>query len=98
MYISQLAGKSGLLRMFGNLGIFLPITYEKKRASSLPKELSKIDKALFYKNSGEKNNISEVKTINENAKKVIEGGIIVVPLIVLTSEKSAKDIKGYNCK
>lgn len=93
MYILQLAGKSGLIRTLGNLGILLPLTDEQKRASLLPERLSKIDKALFYKSSGEKNNISEVKTINENAKKVIDGGTIGnIPLIILTSEKSAKDI------
>lgn len=93
MYILQLAGKSGLVRTLGNVGILLPLTNEKKRAKLLPEGLSKVDKALFYKSSGEKNNISEVKTINENAKKVIDGGTIgSIPLIILTSEKSAEDM------
>lgn len=93
MYILQLAGKSGLIRTLGNLGILLPLTDEKKRAGLLPEKLSKIDKALFYKSSGDKNNISEVKNINENANIVIDGGPIGnIPLIILTSEKSANDV------
>jgi pimeloyl-ACP methyl ester carboxylesterase len=93
MYILQLAGKSGMIRILGNLGILIPLTDEKKRAGLLPEELSKIDKALFYKGSGDKNNINEVKNINENANIVIDGGAIGnIPLIILTSEKSANDM------
>lgn len=93
MYILQLAGKSGLIRTLGNLGMLLPLTDEKKRAGLLPDELSKIDKALFYKNAGDKNNISEVKNINKNANIVIDRGTIGnIPLIILTSEKSANDM------
>ncbi|MTI70822.1 MAG: alpha/beta hydrolase [Firmicutes bacterium] len=93
MYTLKIAGSIGLIRTLGNIGILLPLTDEKKRTSLLPEKLSKIDKALFYKSSGEKNNIREVKAINENARKVIEGGNIGnIPLIILTSDKGTKDM------
>lgn len=92
MYLIKLAGKIGLIRTLGNIGILLPLTDERKRSGLLPEELSKIDKALFFKSSAEKNNIDEVKNINENANTVITGGNIgKIPLIILTSEKSANN-------
>lgn len=89
MYILKGAGKCGLIRTLGNLGVLLPLTDKKKRATLLPKEISEIDKSLFYKSQGNKNNINEVKKMNENAKVVIDGGNIGnIPLIILTSEQS----------
>jgi len=90
MYILKGAGKCGLIRTLGNLGVLLPLTDEKKRARLLPEELSKIDKSLFFKSQGDKNNIYEVKNMNENANAVIDAGNIGnIPLIILTSEQNA---------
>ena len=92
MHLLKLAGKSGLIRALGNIGVLLPLTDERKRAGILPKGLSEIDKALFYKSSGDKNNIAEVKNINENANIVISGGSIgSIPLVILTAESSANN-------
>lgn len=80
--------KSGLVRVVGSLGIFLPILGEDQRIKLLPEELRAVDKMMFYHHVGNENNRDALWKINENAKEVINGGNLGdIPLFILTAEQ-----------
>lgn len=79
--------ESGVVRVLGSIGVLTPMVSEDKRYKLLPRELSQIDKMMFYRNLGNKTNRSEIKNMNENAKKVIDNGKLEsIPLVILTSK------------
>ncbi|MBC2582438.1 alpha/beta fold hydrolase [Clostridium sp. DJ247] len=93
----------GVVRALGSIGILTPMVNEDKRYKLLPKELSKIDKMMFYKNLGNKTNRSEIRNMNENAKKIIDNGKLGdIPLVILTSkgdsywEKTQRELKNWS--
>jgi hypothetical protein len=58
---------------------------------------------MFYKNLGNKTNESEIRNMNENARKVIDNGKLGnIPLVILTSknfsywEESQKELKDWS--
>jgi pimeloyl-ACP methyl ester carboxylesterase len=86
-YFLEGAKKYGLVRALGSLGILTPMSGESKRYKMLPDELGEIDKMMFYRNLGNKTNRSEIRNINENARKVIEGRKLGnIPLVILSSK------------
>ena len=93
----------GIVRALGSIGILTPMVGEDKRYKSLPRELSQIDKMMFFRNLGNKTNRSEIRNMNENARKVIDNGKLGnLPLVILTSknvsywEKSQKELKDWS--
>lgn len=102
-YFLESLRKCGIVRGLGSIGILTPIVGEDKRYKLLPKEIKQIDKMMFYKNLGNMTNRSEIRNINENAKKVIDNGKLGdIPLIILTSkggldwEKTQKELKDWS--
>lgn len=80
----------GLMRALGSIGILTPMVGEDKRYRMLPEELNQIDKMMFYRNLGNKTNRSEIRNMNENAKKVIDNGKLGnIPLVILTSKSDS---------
>lgn len=78
---------SGIVRLLGNIGIELPFLGEDLRYDMLPKEIRSIDKAMYYNYIGNKNNLTSIKNINENAQLVLNNGYLKdIPLIILSSD------------
>lgn len=102
-YFLEGARRCGIVRALGSIGILTPMVGESTRYKGLPKELAEIDRRQFYKNLGSAKNRSEIKNMNANANKVIEGGNIGdIPLIILTSggekawESSQRELKAWS--
>lgn len=90
-YVLEGARECGLVRALGSIGILTPMVGENKRYEMLPESLAGMDKIMFYRDLGSKTNRSEIKNMNENAKKVIEGGKLGnMPLFILTKKSDAK--------
>lgn len=93
----------GVVRALGSIGILTPMAGEDKRYKLLPEELKQIDKMMFYRNLGNKTNRSEIRNMNDNAKKVIANGKLGnIPLVILTSkntsywEETQKELKNWS--
>jgi pimeloyl-ACP methyl ester carboxylesterase len=87
----EVSRQCGLVRTLGSLGILTPMSGESKRYKMLPGELGEIDKKMFYRNLGNKTNRSEIRNINKNANKVIDGGKLgSIPLVILSSKSDSK--------
>ncbi|MGH4119513.1 alpha/beta fold hydrolase [Clostridium sp.] len=85
---------TGIARALGNIGIFLPFTYENQRQKSLPHDIQQVDKIMFYNKLGLDKNRNSLRTINENADEVIKNGKIGdIPLVVLTAGNGTKEWK-----
>lgn len=77
----------GIVRALGSMGVLTPMVNENKRYKLLPREIGKIDRSMFYRNLGNKNNRSEIKNMKENAREVISNGSLRnIPLVILTSK------------
>lgn len=90
----QFTRLTGLARAMGSVGVFPPFAGEDLRHKSLPNVLQGIDEKMFYNKLGLKSNLNALKNMNENAKKVIEGGKLEdIPLVILTAGESTKNWK-----
>lgn len=89
-YLLEGARECGLVRALGSIGMLTPMVGENKRYKMLPEGLNQIDKIMFYRNLGNKTNRSEIRNMNENAKKVIDNGKLGnMPLVILTSKSDS---------
>ena len=67
--------------------MLLPLYGENIRNKNLPEDLKEVDKSMYYKYTGASINLSNLKSINENAKTVLNyGSTINVPILVLSSD------------
>lgn len=90
----QFTRLTGFARAMGSVGVFPPFVGEDLRHKSLPNELQVIDEKMFYNKLGLESNLNALKSMNENAKKVIEGGKLVdIPLVILTAGDATKNWK-----
>lgn len=77
----------GINRFMGELGCFLHAYGENNRNKNLPEHVKDIDKAMFYRFAGNKDTISTINLINENAATVLKGPSLgEVPILVLSSD------------
>lgn len=77
----------GINRLLGNFSLLLPLYGENIRNKNLPENLKEVDKSMYYKYTGASINLSNLKSINENAKTVLNyGSNINVPILVLSSD------------
>ncbi len=77
----------GFLRFMGELGCFLPAYGENSRNKNLPESVKDIDKAMFYRFTGNADTINTIDLINENATTVLKGPLLgQVPILVLSSD------------
>lgn len=77
----------GINRLLGELGIMLPLYGENIRNHNIPEEVKEIDKSMYYQFTGNSASLDNIKLINENAKKVLEGSLLgKIPILVLSSD------------
>jgi len=77
----------GINRLFGELGLLLPIYGENIRNRQLPDNLKSLDKAMYYRFTGNSSSLNTLKLINENATKVLAGPSLgQIPILVLSSD------------
>ncbi|WP_315119585.1 alpha/beta fold hydrolase [uncultured Clostridium sp.] len=82
---------TGINRLLGNFGVYLPIVGENDRISMLPDEIKHIDKVMYYRYLGNKANVANINLINENAQTVLNGNTLVdIPILVLSSDSGEK--------
>lgn len=93
MYVGNALRNTGIIRILGNIGV-LPMINNRQRL--IPKEMRNIDKAMIYKNIYNNTTIMEVSALRENAEKISSIGTIGdIPLIIITSAISEKEISGW---
>jgi pimeloyl-ACP methyl ester carboxylesterase len=77
----------GVNRMFGEWGLLLPMYGENIRNRHLPEGLKDIDKAMYYRLAGNPSSLDTIKSMNENAIKVIKGDSLGdIPILVLSTD------------
>lgn len=77
----------GVNRLLGELGIMLPLYGENIRNHNIPEEVKEIDKSMYYQFTGNSASLDNIKLINENAKKVLEGSLLgKIPILVLSTD------------
>jgi len=77
----------GINRLLGECGLKLPLYGENTRYKSLPAELQKIDKAMYYKYCGSNSTYKNIDIINENAESILSGNRLGdIPILVLSSD------------
>lgn len=77
----------GINRLLGELGCFLPAYGEHIRNKNLPETVQDMDKAMFYRFSGNADTIGTIHLINENATAVLAGQSLgEIPILVLSSD------------
>lgn len=77
----------GVNRFFGECGVLLPMYGESIRYKKLPQSVRKIDKAMYYKYAGSYSNFENIRYINENAEKVLDGKRLEnIPILILSSD------------
>ncbi len=82
---------TGVGRLLGKLGFSLPVYGENERDALLPADLKEVERAMFYRYLGNKENISNISQIQENAKAVLENGKLRgIPILVLSSDSGEK--------
>ena len=82
---------TGLERLLGEIGILLPIYGESIRNPNLPEGVRKLDRAMYYKYTGNTGNLKTINEINENADVVLNGGDIGdIPILVLSSDEGQR--------
>lgn len=85
---------SGLNRLASALHIVPPVLGQKLRDSMLPADVSTLDTAMFLRYLGNNENLQVIQQINENARKVIEGGYLDdIPLLILSSDSGPEWLK-----
>lgn len=77
----------GLNRLMGELGWLLPVYGENSRNKNLPRMVKDLDKAMFYRFTGNADTINTINLINENATVVLNGPLLgEIPILVLSSD------------
>lgn len=77
----------GINRLLGNFNLLLPLYGENIRNQRLPEDLKAVDKSMYYKYTGASTNLSNLKSINENAETILNNGSTInVPILVLSSD------------
>lgn len=89
--VSAVLRVTGIARLAEMIGADLPFYGENVRYLNLPSELQKTDKVMFYHYLGNKENLANIRQINENAKTVMEHGKLAgIPILVLSSDSDEK--------
>ncbi|SBV98404.1 Alpha/beta hydrolase fold [uncultured Eubacteriales bacterium] len=84
---SAIIRTAGINRLFGELGLLLPIYGENIRNQQLPDNLKSLDKAMYYRFTGNSSSLNTIKLINESAAKVLAGPSLgQIPTLVLSSD------------
>lgn len=77
----------GFNRLLGEIGIKLPLVGENVRYPLLDDKEKAIDEAVYYRYIGNRDNLSTLNLINENAEVVLEGEWLnELPILVLSSD------------
>ncbi|GAA3413263.1 alpha/beta hydrolase [Paenibacillus hodogayensis] len=78
---------TGVARALGNIGLLLPFAGENIRYKGLPNKIKEIDIAMYYNHLGDNSNVNSIRTMNENAQLVIDGGYLKdIPLHIVSSD------------
>lgn len=81
----------GVNRLFGELGLLLPLYGENIRNQQLPDNLKSLDKAMYYRFTGNFSSLNTINLINENAAKVLAGPSLgQIPILVLSSDSGTE--------
>jgi len=77
----------GVNRLLCKIEKPLPIYGERDRLKGLPEELRGLDKAMFNRHTGSRENLKGIAEMNENAAKVAAGPRLgSIPILVLSSD------------
>ncbi|GAA0725204.1 alpha/beta hydrolase [Clostridium malenominatum] len=78
---------TGVNRLLGECDVLLPMYGESMRYKNLPQSMREIDKAMYYKYTGSYSNFKNIRYINENAEKVLDGKLLGnIPILILSSD------------
>jgi len=89
--LNSCARFTGLIRLLGESGCFLPIYGEHDRYCGLPDTLKPLDKAMYYRFAGNPAVRTYLDCMNENAEVVCEGNrLSSLPILVLSSDSGTK--------
>lgn len=85
---------SGVNRIFGKCNVLLPMYGENIRYKHLPQSVRELDKSMYYKYTGSHSNFENIRYINKNAEKVLEGGLLGnIPILILSSDSGTSWIQ-----
>ncbi len=88
---SALLKTVGVTRLFGQLGLLLPLYGENTRNPRLPDNLKSLDKAMYYRLTGNPASLNTIKLINENAANVLAGPSLgQTPILVLSADNGSE--------
>ncbi len=77
----------GLNRLMGTMGVLLPLYGENTRNKNIAEEIKSLDKAMFYRYTGNPDSLNTIKLINENAEAIMNGPTLAnIPVLVISSD------------
>lgn len=85
---SALLRSIGWNRGLGELGMLLPLYGESVRNKNISIEVKQLDKAMYYRYTGNPESLDSIRQMNENAEVVLNGTRLGdIPILVLSSDQ-----------